>query len=404
MFPETTLSKKSETKLLNNHYPGIIGGTHGLFIRYYFNLELIFYLLKTLHNPIKVIKVLKALKKMQQQFIGNRKITKYVKVDGKYYSDQHAPGFPSVALVNYRKGLLNRILHDDPERLDLNTIIVAITRSCPFQCNHCFEKEALDGKDVLSLDELKNIIKIFQDKDIPQIQLSGGEPMARLDEVLELLKSSQAGTDFLLLTSGYNLTNENARRLKASGLTGVIITLDHFDPHQNNLIKKHPEAFDWAMKAIENAHHAKLLVSLSLCCTRDFLKDDNLIKYMELAKSKGVAFVHILEPRKMSHMGNLEFELSPEQKGMLKDFYINMNFSRKNMDMPIVTYLGYHQHRSGCAGAGDRYLYIDTVGDIHACPFCRKKSGNVLSAPIEELVANLNLGGCHIYKKFVPEH
>lgn len=404
MFPETELSKKSETKSLNNHSPGVIGGIRGIFIRYYFNLELLLYLLKTFHHPIKVIKVLKALKKMQQQFIGNRKITKYVKVDGKYYSDQHAPGFPSIALVNYRKGLLNRILHYDPERLDLNTIIIAITRSCPFNCKHCFEKEALDGKEILSLDDLKRIIKIFQDKDIPQIQISGGEPMARLDDVLELLNSAQAGTDFLLLTSGFNLTYKNARRLKASGLTGVIITLDHFDPHLNNLIKNHPEAFDWAMNAIENAHHAKLLVSLSLCCTKAFLKNDNLMRYMELAKRKGVAFVNILEPRKMPHMGNMEFELSAEQKGLLKDFYINMNFSRKYKDMPIVTYLGYYQQRSGCSGAGDRFLYIDTEGDVHACPFCRKKSGNVLSAPIEELVADLSIEGCHLYKKFVPAH
>jgi len=404
MCPETTLSKNSKTKSLNNHFPRIIGGTRGVFIRYYFNLGLVFHLLKAYHNPIKVVKVLKALKIMQQQFIGKRKITKYVKVDGKYYSDQYAPGFPSFALHNNWKGLLNRILHYDPDRLDLNTIIIAITRSCPFNCMHCFEKEALDGKEILSLDELKKIIKIFQNKDIPQIQISGGEPMARLDDVLELLRSARAGTDFLLLTSGFNLTYENARRLKASGLTGVTITLDHFDPQQNNLIKKHPEAFDWAMNAIENAHQAKLLVSLSLCCTKDFLKDDKLIKYMELAKSKGAAFVNILEPRKMPHMGDMEFELSADEKGILKDFYINMNFSRKNKDMPILTYLGYYQHLSGCPGAGDRYLYIDTEGDVHACPFCRKKSGNVLSAPIEDLVADLQIKGCHKYKRFVPAH
>lgn len=404
MLPEPTSSIKSEAKLQNNHAPGIIGGTHGIFIRYYFNLELTLFLLRTYHNPIRVFKLLKALKKMQQQFIGNRKIAKYVKVDGKFYSEQHAPGFPSLALANYRRGLLNRIIHDDPDRLDLNTILIAITRSCPFNCDHCFEKEAMDGKDVLSLDELKNIIKIFQDYNIPQIQISGGEPMARLDDLTKLLRSARAGTDFLLLTTGYNLTIKNARKLKESGLTGVMITLDHFDPLHNNLIKKHPEAFGWAMNAIDNAHRAKLLVGLSLCCTRNFLSKDNLMKYMELAKSKGVAFVHILEPRKMPHMGKTEFELSAEQKALLNDFYINMNFSRENKDMPIVTYLGYHQSLSGCAGAGDRYLYVDTEGYVHACPFCRKKSGNVLSAPIKDLVANLNVKGCHKYKSFVPLH
>ncbi len=54
-------------------------------------------------------------------------------------------------------------MHYDPDRLNLSTILVAVTRNCPLGCAHCFESEALDCEETLSLNELQNIIKIFQD-------------------------------------------------------------------------------------------------------------------------------------------------------------------------------------------------------------------------------------------------
>ena len=42
-----------------------------------------------------------------------------------------------------------------------------------------------------------------------------------------------------------------------------------------------------------------------------------------------------------------------------------------------MLYHGYHQNRIGCF-AGSRSIYIDSVGDVHACPFCHTKSYNIL--------------------------
>ncbi|HVF81792.1 MAG TPA: hypothetical protein VM884_07650, partial [Flavisolibacter sp.] len=38
----------------------------------------------------------------------------------------------------------------------------------------------------------------------------------------------------------------------------------------------------------------------------------------------------------------------------------------------------YHQRRVGCF-SGSRSVYIDSAGDVHACPFCHTKSYNIIS-------------------------
>ena len=38
---------------------------------------------------------------------------------------------------------------------------------------------------------------------------------------------------------------------------------------------------------------------------------------------------------------------------------------------------GYHQRRVGCF-SGSRSVYVDSAGDVHACPFCHTKSYNII--------------------------
>ena len=66
--------------------------------------------------------------------------------------------------------------------------------------------------------------------------------------------------------------------------------------------------------------------------------------------------------------------------------------------MPIVSFPGYHQRRIGCFGAGDRYLYMDSNGDLHACPFCQYKVGNALFDDLSESINELRKIGCHKFK------
>ena len=45
---------------------------------------------------------------------------------------------------------------------------------------------------------------------------------------------------------------------------------------------------------------------------------------------------------------------------------------------------GFHQRELGCFNGGKTGLYIDTNGELNACPFCHSKNGSILDDNFEE--------------------
>ena len=125
------------------------------------------------------------------------------------------------------------------------------------------------------------------------------------------------------------------------------------------------------------------------------------MNYMKLAGSLGVSFVQILEPQAVGHYKGMVVELDKSQIQLLENFYFRMNHEKKYRSFPIVCYHGYFNHHFGCHGAGNRHLYIDNEGDMNPCPFCRNKSGNALTADIEQAARQMKVNGCPVFRKIV---
>jgi MoaA/NifB/PqqE/SkfB family radical SAM enzyme len=118
---------------------------------------------------------------------------------------------------------------------------------------------------------------------------------------------------------------------------------------------------------------------------------------MELAKRLKVSFVQILEPKAVGHYAHKDVSLATNQIKLLEDLFLKINFSPKYNTYPIITYHGYYQRRQGCFSAGIKGMYIDTDGDMNACPFCHKKTGNVLDDSFDKNLEILKSEGCHSY-------
>jgi hypothetical protein len=138
-----------------------------------------------------------------------------------------------------------------------------------------------------------------------------------------------------------------------------------------------------------------ILTSLSICMTRSFVSENNLIAYLNLAKSWGVCMIRLLEPRAVGRFSGMDVSLFEEQIQIAERFFLDVNSSARYRNYPVVTYPGYHQRRTGCLGGGNRYFYIDSMGDIHACPFCQRKAGNAATGQLEPALAILRKSGCH---------
>jgi MoaA/NifB/PqqE/SkfB family radical SAM enzyme len=115
----------------------------------------------------------------------------------------------------------------------------------------------------------------------------------------------------------FGLTPEKALKLKEAGLTGVSISLDHWNEGAHNSFRNHPKSFHWVNEAVKNCHKAGIIVNLALCATKEFTTEENILKYYELAKEWKVGFIKILEARKV---GRFRVKMLPFLPVRLKCF------------------------------------------------------------------------------------
>jgi MoaA/NifB/PqqE/SkfB family radical SAM enzyme len=390
--PESIVTKTTHRQL-------IISGFRMRLVHFKLKLSLIKIGMDCYRNPLDGIRSLRYLIALRRRFLGDNQLQKMVYAGGKYYMGLFTPGwngtvykeFITSQLHDYKPvscGVVNRF----------NTVFLAITKKCALQCEHCYEWDNLNKKEVLTDQKLLSIVQKLQEKGASQIHLSGGEPLLKMDTLTHILEQAKKSTDFWILTSGFKLNATNAKRLKESGLTGAIISLDHFIPEKHNTFRHFKDAYFWVEEAVTNAKNNDLVTALSLCATRDFISEENLMAYMELAKRLKVSFVQILEPRAVGHYANEDVLLRVDDIKILEDFFLKMNFNKAYNAFPIITYHGYYQRRQGCYSAGIKGMYVDTDGDMNACPFCHKKTGNVLDACFENNLEAMRSEGCSSYK------
>ena len=303
--------------------------------------------------------------------------SKLTRVGNKYYFHLFVPAYPSQVFDEYVKGEFNRIIPVKKKADKLSFLFLAITKKCPLMCEHCIEWDNLNKRESLELKDLKAIVKKFQDDGIAQFHLSGGEPLTRIKDLSELVKTADRSSEFYVLTSGFNFTAENAAILKRAGLTGVVISLDHFDEEKHNVFRGFNNSFAQAKAAIVNAQRQNLVVALTICVTRAFISWDNLLQYAEFARAQNVVFIQILEPQAVGHYKGQDVFLSKNDLELLEKFYRMMNTDPRYKDYPIVVYHGYHQRQMGCSFGGTRGFYIDSEGFVNTCPFCHTKNFNI---------------------------
>lgn len=385
----------NEKQYTNCNY--IINGIGKEWVHFKIKVSLMLIIIKAYSAPKDWFLAFKYLVKLRKKFLGNYKLNKMVWANGKYYMGLYTPGWNGAI---YKKFIISQL--NDFKKVKcpvnrFNSVFLAITKKCALQCKHCYEWENLNRKDVLSVEKIKQIVTKLQEKGVSQIQFSGGEPLLKVDTLIDVLANATKSTNFWIATSGFKLTRNNALRLKKAGLTGVIVSLDHFIPEKHNEFRGFKDAYYWVEEAIKNAHEFGLVVALSVCVTNEFTSTSNLISYMQLAKNLGVSFVQFLEPKPVGHFANKDVVLKKDKIKILEAFYTKLNYNKTYKSFPIITYHGFYQRKIGCYNAGRKGIYVDTNGDMNACPFCHTKNGNVLDDAFENHLEVMSSRGCSSY-------
>jgi len=323
------------------------------------------------------------------------KMAKYVRFNDHFYFSLTMPRWPSEPFdCMAANGGLNITAAGTKFKKQIDTAILAITGRCRYGCAHCYEHFNLTDSDAVPGEKWKAVIKELQKRGVSVITFSGGEPMMRYDELLEMLKTSDhSRSDFHIHTSGYRVTQENASELKSAGLTAAGVGIDDVNPGRNDLFRGYEGAHAQAIKALKCFRNAGIFTYVNFCPTREIIHTGDIFKYLEMLRDLNVGIIRWLEPRPCGAYLDADENilLNQADQDILTDLFIKLNTAPEYKDYPLVSYEAFSEapDNMGCMMGGNSLIYIDSRGNVEPCVFFPVTFGNILKEDFADILARM---------------
>jgi MoaA/NifB/PqqE/SkfB family radical SAM enzyme len=312
-------------------------------------------------------------------------LNRIVKFDNQYYSTLTIPAFPSSAYNNMvSKGGLNFESMGTTKKRNIDTAFLAVSSICPNNCGHCYEKHNLNNNNIeIPVKKWIEIMKTLQQNGTSIIILTGGEPLSRFDELLEILQTGDKNlSDFHLHTSGNLLTKEKALLLKEAGLKAAAVGFDDNNPIRFEKIRQ-KGMYDNAVNALKIFNEVGIMTYVNLCASKEFIHTGSLYEYYEFVKNLNVSFIQLLEPRPCGGylFDNESVILNEEERKILLGFAKEINKNKRYKNGPIVYYVAHVEGKEqmGCCMGGLSHFYVDSAGNINPCVFLPVSFGNIMN-------------------------
>ncbi|MGM0450369.1 MAG: GTP 3',8-cyclase MoaA [Pseudomonadota bacterium] len=173
---------------------------------------------------------------------------------------------------------------------------ISVTDRCDFRCVYCMSEdmEFLPRQQVLSLEEIARIARIFRELGVEKIRLTGGEPLVRKGIVKLVGDIGGLGlTDLAMTTNGSQLPHM-AHDLKAAGMDRLNISLDSLDADKFRAITRTGD-LNKVIKGIDTAVEAGFQgIKLNSVIMKN-RNDHEVLDLVEFARSRGIDISFIEE-------------------------------------------------------------------------------------------------------------
>ena len=258
---------------------------------------------------------------------------------------------------------------------------IGITARCPNRCIHCGAADIKPERE-LTLDEISRAVDQGLDLGSYLISFDGGETMLRNDLVEMVARVDKSRAIATCFTSGFRLSEERARELKAAGLYASRISLDSPFEAEHDRIRGREGAYRDAIAGIKNAETAGILTDMFVVVSPHNI--DYLEEFYNLAADLEMHELSIYEIVAVGRWLDHEDEVITEKDvSRLERFHKSMN---SRPEGPRVTALPYFMGPSlfGCF-AGKRWMHIASDGEVMPCAYTPLSFGNICEDSLETI-------------------
>jgi len=286
-------------------------------------------------------------------------------------------------------------MHDD-----LRLVFWELTARCNLKCQHC-RAEAQDhvAPNELTTDEVLRVAGEIREEADPIMVLTGGEPLVRQDffEIAE--ECTKIFSRVALATNGTLVDDELARRIVATGIQRVSISLDGFLPVTHDSFRGIQGSQEEALRGFDALKRAGASLQINATVTRH--NENELEDILALALERGADAFHVfmlvpvgcgaeisddkrLGPERFEQVLRWLVDKTMELRGKLHikatcapQYYriLHEVTRERGIEMPTHGH-GMQAVTRGCL-AGSGVCFVSRTGDVQPCGYLPLQVGNV---------------------------
>jgi MoaA/NifB/PqqE/SkfB family radical SAM enzyme len=251
--------------------------------------------------------------------------------------------------------------------------------ACNFHCEHCCitKLRRKKGERCFTIDDIKELSRQADEMGLAHFVITGGEPLVfpDFDDIVRAVDPQKfyISSD----TNGWFLDAERAKHLKSIGVDKIQLSLDSLSASEHDAFRHKPGSHERALRAIDASLEAGLNIILATVVTKQRVRSEEFIEFLEFAKSKGVGvFVTYAKP-----VGDWEgnFDVLVSRADM---DYIRELEKKYNVFTHLTPAYGLD---FGCISV-KRMVSITKYGDVMPCPYIHCSLGNFFKEPLKDII------------------
>jgi len=271
-------------------------------------------------------------------------------------------------------------------------MLVSITSRCNLSCRGCYMLQRKPRPEPeMTLDELRLVVSQAEEIGISVISLVGGEPLVRMNEVMNLARSFPQ-TLFTLNTNGMLIDEGIADELAGCVNLVPFISLEGFKEETDR--RRGEGVYDRVLAACSLLSTRLLFFGCAVTVSRNTISEvlgESFIRTMIGAGARAFIYIQYVP----AEPGTEDLVPTPEQRELV--IRSMQEFNRKYPAF-FIGIPGDMEMFGGCLAAGRGFVHVNPYGDLEPCPLVPLSDANLITLPLKEALQS------HLLKTIRQNH
>ncbi len=272
-------------------------------------------------------------------------------------------------------------------------LLIDPTSACNLKCKGCWAADYQKNSH-LSYEKLDEVLTEARKAGVLQVIMSGGEPLMRKTDVINLCAKHKNLT-FALFTNGTLIDETFVKELVRLENLNVYISLEGFREETDS--RRGPGTFDKVVAVMEMLKKHDIGFGFSVCYHKNNFETVSSDSFLDFMRERGAWLGWMFNYLPIGSDADLSLCCNAEQRAFVKRKIEAYHLKHK---FTIIDFANQGHKAIGCVAAGNDFVHINASGDVEPCAFCHYSDVNINNMSFVEALRSPFLKNFRSYKPF----